>query len=198
MKFSTLTPPSKRNLADPRATSAPMKNLRKLGRDLLPDRGAADELVRERAGASGPADRRQHHSEHQPPPPNRHARPPGPDGGYRRTGEGGQRGYARHVVTGLLDKCVRCECQSLANRQRQRPDDSCALAESNIRSLTLPAHRVRFARMATARPKRGTLLDIPPVIHLSQTHPQPAVADVAGEVHRLWQARFCRAGSSRA
>jgi hypothetical protein len=31
-------------------------------------------------------------------------------------------------------------------------------------------------------------LDIPPVVHLRQTHPQPAVADVAGEVRRQWQA----------
>lgn len=30
-------------------------------------------------------------------------------------------------------------------------------------------------------------MEIPPVIHLKQTHPQPAVADVAGEVRRLWQ-----------
>ena len=31
-------------------------------------------------------------------------------------------------------------------------------------------------------------MDIPPVIQLKQTHPQPAVADVPGEVRRLWQA----------
>jgi hypothetical protein len=30
-------------------------------------------------------------------------------------------------------------------------------------------------------------LDIPPLVHLRQTHPQPAVADVAAEVRRLWQ-----------
>ena len=30
-------------------------------------------------------------------------------------------------------------------------------------------------------------MDIPPVVQLRQTHPQPAVADVAGEVRRLWQ-----------
>jgi hypothetical protein len=35
-------------------------------------------------------------------------------------------------------------------------------------------------------------LDIPPIIHLKQTHPQPAVADVAGEVRRLWQAALPR------
>jgi hypothetical protein len=31
-------------------------------------------------------------------------------------------------------------------------------------------------------------VDIPPVVHLRQTHPQPAIAEVAGEVRRLWQA----------
>src|SRR6266436_2410895 len=36
------------------------------------------------------------------------------------------------------------------------------------------------------------LLNIPPVIRLQQTHPQPVVADVAGEVHRLWQASLPR------
>jgi hypothetical protein len=30
-------------------------------------------------------------------------------------------------------------------------------------------------------------LEIPNLTHLQQTHPQPAVADVAGEVRRLWQ-----------
>jgi hypothetical protein len=31
-------------------------------------------------------------------------------------------------------------------------------------------------------------VDIPPVVPLRQTHPQPAIADVAGEVRRAWQA----------
>src|SRR5438105_9565673 len=31
-------------------------------------------------------------------------------------------------------------------------------------------------------------VDIPPVVALHQTHPQPAVADVPGEVRRLWRA----------
>src|SRR5437588_6531810 len=43
--------------------------------------------------------------------------------------------------------------------------------------------------MATSLPpRRGGPLDIPQVVHLQQTHPRPAVADVAGEVRRLWQA----------
>jgi hypothetical protein len=33
---------------------------------------------------------------------------------------------------------------------------------------------------------------IPSVVHLRQTHPQPAVADVPGEVRRLWQASGLR------
>jgi Lactate racemase N-terminal domain len=37
-------------------------------------------------------------------------------------------------------------------------------------------------------PRKVPPLDIPPVIHLRQTHPQSAVSDVAGEVRRLWQA----------
>jgi hypothetical protein len=36
--------------------------------------------------------------------------------------------------------------------------------------------------------RSGNLLDIPAVVHLRQTHPQPAVTDVPGEVRRLWQA----------
>ena len=31
-------------------------------------------------------------------------------------------------------------------------------------------------------------MDTPPVVALRQTHPQPAVADVPGEVRRLWRA----------
>jgi hypothetical protein len=35
-------------------------------------------------------------------------------------------------------------------------------------------------------------VDIPPVAHVRQTHPQPALADVPGEVRRLWQASNLR------
>src|SRR5437588_3162468 len=43
--------------------------------------------------------------------------------------------------------------------------------------------------MVTSLPhRRGVALEIPPLVHLRQTHPQPAVADVAGEVRRFWHA----------